>query len=250
MLRHTTSNAIATLLMVNPDQPYRLSPHRYGPRCHDNYLTMTIALARNLREAGYEEDIVVITNHESYEEILAKEGVLIEHRSPFDYPALHHFKCPAWGLSLFDMAKIHYWDLWQYNRVLCLDCDILTRSKFTEWDNPNLLVQSGAAATINSGIMCITPSKEAHHDMRQFLRTASFSPESGWNECGLIKGMTSWRFQAANAAQGFIPFYFDNWVMYPWGRFFKHFAGSEKWQEPYLSKLKRYGLELVLPKKS
>ena len=53
----------------------------------------------------------------------------------FDYPALYQYKCNAWGLSKFDMQKIYYWSLSQYERIMCLDNDILSRNdKFTQWD--------------------------------------------------------------------------------------------------------------------
>jgi len=225
-----------------------------------NYLYMAITLARSLREVGYEEDIVAITNHEPYKETLLEEGIKVEFREVFNYPALHHFKCQAWPLSRFDMAKVHYWSLWQYNRVVCLDCDILAGTddnpdaKFTDWDRQDTMINwGGVQSTINSSMMCITPSHETYTSIRQLLRTATFSPESGWNGCGPLKqkgwATDSWRFQAANAAQGFIPFYFDgSLTTYPWRLYFRHFAGRKKYEDYYVSELKKHGFTMNKPK--
>jgi hypothetical protein len=237
MLIPTTPNAIATLLIAGPSS-----------KQNDNYFNMTIGLARSIREIGYDEDIVVITNHQPYEEPLVKEGLLVERREVFDYPALHDYKCRAWELSIFDIQKVYYWSLWQYHRVICLDCDVLAKGiKFTDWHMTGVLVQKNRAPVgINSGIMLITPSAETYNMMRQLLKNAKFSPESGWNECGLIEGIHKWDFQNVNAAQGFIPFFFD-WkhTLYPcWGKYFHHFAGKAKFQEEYLTQLRRYGLSV------
>jgi hypothetical protein len=223
----------------------------------ENYLYMTIVFIRSLREIGYKEDIVVITNIKDYDGELIQEGVFVEHREFFDYPALYDYACGARHLSRYDILKVHYWSLPQYNKLLCLDSDILAGGwkekdrtrKFEDWHLPEVQIPSGGVnSPTNSGLMLIQPSAKTHSEMRQILETATFSPETGWNECGPLWTITDWGFQAANAVQGFIPYYFNGVHLHNFRPYFRHYAGRMKYtEEAYTRELKRHGFELKIP---
>lgn len=253
MLNHTiptTRNAIAIQLFADLSGEYP----RYKARQLENFYRMTIVLSRSLRDVGYKEDIVVVTNHEPFVGPLHEEGLIVEMRDLFDYPALYQFKCGAWGISRFDMNKMHYWSLVQYNRVIGIDNDMLARPRiFDSWASEDVLVCGGGNSPVNSGIILIQPSIETYNDIRKTLATATFSPQTGWNNCGTYETeritIKSWEFQAANAAQGFIPYYFKDKIrMFNWQAHFQHYSGISKYRDPnYVAECRRHGLELWVP---
>lgn len=225
-----------------------------------NYLKMTIVFIRNLREIGHTEDIIIITNHEPFIEIIEKEGAKVTIRPIFDYPALHQYKCNAWGLSIFDMQKIQFWTLTEYDKVLGIDNDMLAVSKFTDWHLPEPIIVRGRNKrpnnqhtwTANSSIMLIEPSLTTFNEMFKIIKTASFSPTTGWNECGTINcgsigTIEHWDYQSANAMQGFLPYYFKDRIQhYYWNKIFTHYAGDLKYtDETYVAECRKHGFELI-----
>lgn len=205
------------------------------------YIEMVLVAARKMREVGYTEDIVVITNNKRLENLCAAESITYEYRDIFDYKALHEYKCNAWHLSLFDMQKIHYWSLTDYDRILALDADILpTNDKFVDWDIDGIGVICGNHNGINSSMMLLKPCRRIYQQMMQMARSSNFNNKHGWNNIGPMIGpcgtIISWDFQASNAAQGFIPYYFRDKLVFMgdrvYGRFV-HYGGNSKHQDKY-----------------
>ena len=254
MLKHTSKNAIASCVFS------------YGGNYCDNHMKMAIVLIRNLREAGYEEDIIIITNDDRYADEISNENVTIERREIIDYKALYQWKCKAWGLSIFDAQKLYYWGIDGYDKLLCLDNDILAgsdddhSSKFLDWHLPTPQVSCAVCASestgigqyvVNSGIMLIKPSQAMFNDMYNIMVNADFDSIRGWNNYGKMTSgigeITHWDFQASNAIQGFIPYYFkDKLNPFDWRKYFRHYAGVSKYyDEVYVETCKRYGCKLI-----
>lgn len=238
---HHEETAIAIQLL--------LGGTKYKQHYFKNLVYMTIIAARTVQEIGYTGDIVVLTNTSEYDDLYKKEGLIIEHREIFDYPALHDYKCNAHGLSIFDMQKIQYWSLYRYKKVLGIDNDFVAIEKFDKWGEPEVGVCFINDNHINSGMLLVEPSESTFQDMRETLRTARFSPEMGWNNCEQIGIVKNWNFQAANAAQGFIPYYFYNRMTFinP-HKYFIHYAGPHKYiNQEYQALVKKHGFELEVP---
>ena len=218
----------------------------------DNLCYMTITLTRSIREIGYAGDIVIITNTDRFDHMFLSEGLIIEKRDIFDYPALHEFRCCAPELSLFDMQKIQYWSLTNYKKVIGLDNDMIAVKEFDFWAHSELgaCFVNGPKTDINSGILLLEPSDETFNKMYHLATTATFSTETGWNNCGRIGNIKKWDFQAANAVQGFLPFYFrekihNNCSLHD---YFTHYAGEAKYKNPiYKRELARHGFKLTIP---
>lgn len=223
--------------------------YEYEQVVYDNLMKMTIVLGHTLREAGHDGDIVVVTNTDQHKDEFAKNGIQIKLREMFDYPALRDFKCPAWELSQYDMQKIYYWSLTEYDKILALDNDIVALKNYDMWDKPEVgtMIYDNQ---INSGIMFLEPDINVFNDMQHILKTARFSKETGWNNCGPIGIVNQWEFQAANAAQGFIPYYFGEkiWNFWTWDKYYRHYAGDYKYMsKEYFDTLRRYGYVLEVP---
>lgn len=224
----------------------------YKKAFFDNLYFMTIALTRSIRDIGYSGDIVIITNTDKFDYEFSKEGLIIEKREIFDYPARLQYKCCAPGLSLFDMQKIQYWSLTNYRKVIGLDNDMIAIKEFDFWAQPELgaCFINGPHTDINSGILFLDPSEKTFNNMYHLATTSTFSPETGWNNCGPICDIKRWDFQAANAAQGFMPYYFREKIHNncQFQDYFAHFAGPAKYKNPmYQRELARHGFKLTIP---
>lgn len=215
---------------------------------YNHYFMMVLVAVRKMREVGYTEDMVLISNCEQYKQICEAEWIIFEYRPMFDYKALQQYRCQAWHLSLFDMQKLYYWSISQYDNILALDADILpTNDRFCDWHIDGLGVICGHHSGINSSMMLLRPNEITFKDMASVLATANFDSISGWNNIGPIKtpcGTTNdWEFQAANAAQGFIPYYFRDQLVFMGDRIFGkfvHYGGASKYLDKYyLAEYKR-----------
>lgn len=224
----------------------------YRKALFDNLFGMTITLTRSIREIGYTGDIIIITNTDKFDNEFKSEGLKIEKRKIFDYPARLQYQCCAAELSLFDMQKIQYWSLTDYKKVIGLDNDMIAVKEFDFWAYAELgaCFVNGPHSDINSGILLLDPLQKTFDNMYEIATTATFSPETGWNNCGQIGKITNWAFQAANAAQGFLPYYFrgrihNNCLLHD---YFAHFAGPAKYKNPiYKRELARHGFRLIIP---
>lgn len=239
-----SKNAIAMIVMHNDFNFAKWMRNSY------TYLNMSIVCCRNLRKFGYDNDIVVITNKKEYKDVLYKEGIKFELRDLFDYQALHQYECKAWSLSLFDMQKIHYWSLINYDKILALDVDILaTSDKFVSWDIEGVGALGNYDLGVNSGMMLLSPCRNRYKDMLTTAKMATFDPINGWNNCGPIKteccDIKDWGFQASNAMQGFVPYYFKEELfnLYKYVKnSFIHFDGKKKYTDSrYLDECKIHG---------
>lgn len=243
MLHHPTEDAIAILMYV---------VHPYTE--NDDILGMALTSIRSMRDVGYNQDIVVITNEfdferdgltcEEYRNALLAEGVIIEYREPFDWPANDNHP-----VAFFDMQKLQYWSLDRYRKVLAVDCDTIAIRQFTSWDHQNLLVvpqlfdaenNRWVNGDINSGIMLISPSRDIYEDMMQIVQTATFDRKNGWNNCRDTRRIHHWDFYCANAVQGFVPYYFHGQMqLQDFRPYFRHFPGAQKEEEEYRAIIKR-----------
>ena len=216
-----------------------------NPKKIENYLTMTKIAIQSIRRF-MQCDIIFITNSDLDLEL---ENVIIERRELFDYPALYQHKCKAWGLSRFDMQKIYYWGL-PYSRILAIDNDTIMLKKFTEWRHTGLLASKGKYGHINTSAMLLQPSQKIFHDMYKTLQTATFSSDTGWNNCGDI-GIGKWDFQAANAAQGFLSYYFmtkNEFTYFSFKQWIRHYAGRLKFTDrEYIQLIHESGLPFIIP---
>lgn len=242
MIQHSNT-AIAIQLFNNESDKHKVH--------YENLSIMTIVAMRTIREIGYDCDIVVITNIDDNKQRFEEEGAIVEKREMFEYPALYDYKCGAWGLSLFDIQKVYYWSLYDYDKVLAIDNDMTAKALFTNWEIPELLANKGRESHLNSGMLLLEPSEETYHNMRNILKDATFSPETGWNNCGKLKNVPNWEFQAANAAQGFLMYYFDDKLKYyPLRDYFEHYVGKRKFlDQDYQNLIKKHGFKLHIPKR-
>lgn len=240
MLKHK-SNAIAIQLFFG-GETYK---HKY----FINYVNMTIIAIRRLQEIGYNEDIVIITNISEYDELYKREGAIVEHRQMFDYSARSDYKCDSPGVTQYDMQKIYYWDLHKYDKVLCIDNDMIATKKFDQWDiinQPNEMGGYHYKRWIISSLILAKPCPKIFQDMYMTAKEADFSPDNGWNNCGKLDG-EDWRFQCANGTQGFLVYYFKE--IKPISReYFNHYSGHKKYfDKEYIELVKRNGFNMIIP---
>jgi hypothetical protein len=246
MLDHNTKNAIAMLVMADDRR------HTQRMDMSDEYLKMAIVCARQLRDVGYSEDIILITNKQEYLDILSAEGIRSCLRSMIDYQALYQYQGHASGLSIFDMQKIHYWSLCGYHKILAIDVDMLpTNHMFNHWHMHGVGAIYNRSFGINSSIMLLQPDQQEYISMLKTIQSTNFNHVSGWNECGAIHTgciVLNWDFQAANAAQGFIPFYFKDKMYNIYGytkHCFVHYTGREKYlNTTYINELAGHGFKI------
>jgi hypothetical protein len=238
-------NAIAIQLYLTED-------NKWDMEYIDNFFYMTITLVRSIREVGNDCDIIVITNIDRWDHELQVEGIIKEKREIFDFPTYHQdsgFKKST--ILLYDMQKIQYWSLTDYDKVIGLDNDILAIKKFDQWNAPELgvlfLKMNGS---INSGMLYLEPSKETFDSMFDIVQNSTFSIETGWNDCGPIGAIDDWKFYGANVTQGFIPYFFRSKMSgspYLQG-YFKHYSGTSKYKDPnYIREIERNGFKFKIP---
>lgn len=161
---------------------------------------MALACARSLRAVGHTEDIVVLT----YDPDLRLEGLDVRCFPEVNHPALdlHHIKSRRL-VNLCDIGKVHYWALEEYDKVIALDPDIMFYKKINEWHRPSLTgLKNSWGGPLCSCFMVLEPNCYSH--MWDTLMNSTFTYDEGWDKVGEI----DWRFQAANAGQGFLYYYF------------------------------------------
>lgn len=232
MLDHRSTNAVAIQLFY--DDELLIEKRKL-------YIAMTKLAIKSIKDHS-DYDIVIITNRD------VDFDAIIEKREFFDYPAYHTWQSKGWRLTRFDMQKIYYWSLYKYERVIALDNDIVATSNLNEifeneyWRNFKLVAQAGTHGHLNSGILLLRPSIVTFEEMFDIVKTANFSPETGWNNCGDI-GLADWSHQAANGAQGFLGYYFypnGELLFNNFARWFNHYAGQKKHSPEYQKMLREY----------
>jgi len=162
---------------------------------------MALACARSLRAVGHTEDIVIIT----YDPEFKVDWLDVRCFSPLEHPSLDltttSYRLTCWC----DLGKLYFWALDDYDKVIALDPDIMFFDKVEVdyWDMPSLTgINAGKFGPLCSCFMVLEPTGSG--EMINTLMDSSFSYEEGWNKEGKI----NWKFQASNAGQGFLYYYF------------------------------------------
>ena len=224
------------------------------------HLQQAVACAASIREVGYDDDIVIMTIEDQavpkLERACRDYNVQIRKCEPLVFYAHEHWQRNRSAACLLDGNKLQYWTLTEYHSVVGIDCDCIvhTRSEML-WNRSQFIAFSGPPrpdgniGPVCSAAMTVNPNMDMFHEMRELIAISTFHPETGWNNCGPIKGVEGWnlphwRFQSADSLQGFLVYYFHclkgifqaNLGRYL-GLIVSH-AGNMKMSDWYLEKLR------------
>jgi len=197
--------AISTLIMKDP-----VNPESSGFLDSAGVLVMSIRAAK----LTYDYDLIAIVSKkvQTARPVLKKLGFkILEFDLPMQPEEIRNEQVRKEMLEdgccgMDELLKLHAWRLFEYDRVLQIDADILFHRNFDElfeYDT-TLSWTHGAldgSEPLNGGFLVIRPNQDDYDEMVEIIKEGDFRGGSGW------RGVCCWVY-GGRTIQGIVPYFY------------------------------------------